>query len=132
MEEKKSWIGNYIGEALGVFLIVLFGCGVVAVAVLVGGMGDLWSIGATWGLTWGGRVGGRVYVRRALQPLGDDRAGDPARLPVETGPPVHHRADHGRFFGRSRAVDAVQRLDCEQAGNAGSCPRSTWQSAPFR
>ncbi|MEA4907350.1 MAG: aquaporin family protein [Chloroflexi bacterium] len=51
MEEPKIGLGNYIGEALGVFLIVLFGCGVVAVAVLVGGMGDLWSIGATWGLT---------------------------------------------------------------------------------
>ncbi len=51
MEEKKSWLGNYIGEAIGVYLIVLFGCGIVAVAVLVGGMGDLFSIGATWGLT---------------------------------------------------------------------------------
>lgn len=51
MEEKKSWLGNYIGEALGVYFIVLFGCGVVAVAVLLGMMGDLWSIGATWGLT---------------------------------------------------------------------------------
>jgi len=51
MEEKKSWFGNYIGEALGVFFIVLFGCGIVTVAVLVGGMGDLWSIGATWGIT---------------------------------------------------------------------------------
>jgi len=51
MEEKKSWLGNYIGEALGVFFIVLFGCGIVTVAVLVGGMGDLWSIGATWGIT---------------------------------------------------------------------------------
>ncbi len=51
MEEKKSWLGNYIGEAIGVYLIVLFGCGVVTVAVLLGAMGDLWSIGATWGLT---------------------------------------------------------------------------------
>lgn len=51
MEEKKSWLGNYIGEALGVFFIVLFGCGIVTVAVMVGGMGDLWSIGATWGIT---------------------------------------------------------------------------------
>lgn len=51
MEEKKNWLGCYIGEALGVFFIVLFGCGIVAVAVLLGMMGDLWSIGATWGLT---------------------------------------------------------------------------------
>ena len=51
MEEKKSWIGNYIGEAIGVYLIVLFGCGVVTVAVLLGAMKDLWSVGATWGLT---------------------------------------------------------------------------------
>ena len=36
MEEKKSWLGNYIGEALGVFFIVLFGCGIVTVAVMVG------------------------------------------------------------------------------------------------
>lgn len=47
----KIGIGNYIGEMIGVYLIVLFGCGVVAVAVLLGMMGDLWSIGATWGLT---------------------------------------------------------------------------------
>ena len=51
MEEPKIGLGNYIGEMLGVFLIVLFGCGIVTVAVLVGGMGDLFSIGATWGLT---------------------------------------------------------------------------------
>jgi glycerol uptake facilitator protein len=34
--EKKSWIGNYIGEALGVFLIIYFGCGVVIVAIFLG------------------------------------------------------------------------------------------------
>jgi glycerol uptake facilitator protein len=51
MDEKKNWFGSYIGEALGVFFIVFFGCGVVAVAVLLGQMADLWAVGATWGLT---------------------------------------------------------------------------------
>jgi glycerol uptake facilitator protein len=62
MEEKKSWIGNYIGEALGVFFIVFFGDGVVFVAVLLGQMSDLWSVGVTWGLA----VALAVYVGASM------------------------------------------------------------------
>lgn len=42
-EQQERWIGRYIGEALGDFLLIFFGCGIVFVAVLFGGVGDLFS-----------------------------------------------------------------------------------------
>ncbi len=50
MTGNERWFGKYIGEAFGVFLIVLFGCGVVFVAVLLGVAPDLITIGLGWGL----------------------------------------------------------------------------------
>jgi len=44
-----SWLGRYIGEALGVFLIVLFGDAVVFAAVLAGVVPDLITVGVAWG-----------------------------------------------------------------------------------
>lgn len=49
---RDTWLGRYIGEAIGVYLIVLFGCGLLCSAVLFGsgGIGDLFSAGFGWGL----------------------------------------------------------------------------------
>jgi glycerol uptake facilitator protein len=58
----RDWIGNYIGEALGVFLIVLFGDAVVFTAVLNGAMPDL----ATIGLGWGFAVAAAVWAAASL------------------------------------------------------------------
>lgn len=49
MNSDERWFGKYLGEAFGVFLIVLFGCGVVFVAVLLGVTPDLITIGIGWG-----------------------------------------------------------------------------------
>lgn len=48
--DRHPWLGHYVGEALGVFLIVLFGDAVVFVAVLFGVAPDLVTIGIGWGL----------------------------------------------------------------------------------
>lgn len=47
---RNSWLGKYIGEALGAYLIVLFGCGLLFTAVLFGVIGDFYSAGMGWGL----------------------------------------------------------------------------------
>ncbi|MDR0415343.1 MAG: aquaporin family protein [Prevotellaceae bacterium] len=39
-----------IGELLGTFVLVLFGCGSVAVAVLFGEYGSIFQVGAVWGM----------------------------------------------------------------------------------
>jgi glycerol uptake facilitator protein len=48
--EQKSWLGNYIAEAFGDFILIFFGCGIIFVAILFGGVGDLFSAGMAWGL----------------------------------------------------------------------------------
>lgn len=50
MEEKKRWIGNYIGEAIGVWAIIFFGCGLLHSAVLHGLVAGLWQASIGWGL----------------------------------------------------------------------------------
>jgi glycerol uptake facilitator protein len=47
---RESWLGKYIGEAIGVYLIVLFGCGLLFSAILFGVIGDFYSAGMGWGL----------------------------------------------------------------------------------
>ncbi|NNM96195.1 MAG: hypothetical protein HKL89_01115 [Candidatus Dormibacteraeota bacterium] len=49
----RSWLGHYMGEAAGVFLIVLFGDAVVFAAVLMGAGPDLMTIGLGWGVAVG-------------------------------------------------------------------------------
>jgi glycerol uptake facilitator protein len=49
----RDWIGHYIGEALGVFLIVFFGDAVIFVAVLLGVAPDITTIGLAWGFAVG-------------------------------------------------------------------------------
>jgi glycerol uptake facilitator len=46
---RETWVGKYIGEAIGVFLIVLFGCGLLFAAVIFGVIGDFFSAGIGWG-----------------------------------------------------------------------------------
>ncbi len=47
--QVHPWIGHYIGEALGVFLIVLFGDACVFVSVLFGDAPDVITLGIGWG-----------------------------------------------------------------------------------
>src|SRR5213082_74361 len=39
-----------IAELVGTFLLVLFGCGAVHVAVLTGELSGLWQVAVTWGV----------------------------------------------------------------------------------
>ncbi|MGB0851606.1 MAG: aquaporin, partial [Bacteroidia bacterium] len=41
---------EYLGELIGTFILVLFGCGSVAVAVLYDGFGSLLEVALIWGL----------------------------------------------------------------------------------
>lgn len=50
MDENVNWWGHYLGEAIGVFLIILFGDACVFVAVLFGVAPDLITLGLGWGL----------------------------------------------------------------------------------
>ncbi|MCA9182676.1 MAG: aquaporin, partial [Planctomycetales bacterium] len=40
----------FLSEALGTFLLVLFGCGSVHTAVLLGAQAGLWQVAIVWGL----------------------------------------------------------------------------------
>ncbi|KAA6331458.1 Glycerol uptake facilitator protein [termite gut metagenome] len=53
---------EFIGEALGTFILVLFGCGCVAVAVLFGEYNSIFQIGFVWGI--GVTLG--IYLTRHL------------------------------------------------------------------
>jgi glycerol uptake facilitator protein len=53
---------EYSGEALGTFILVLFGCGSVAVAVLYGEYNSIFQIGFVWGI--GVTLG--IYLTRHL------------------------------------------------------------------
>lgn len=53
-----------IGEALGTFILTLFGCGSVAVAVLFGDYGSIFQIAIVWGLA----VTLAIYVTRHICP----------------------------------------------------------------
>lgn len=48
--EEENWLGKYLGELIGTYLLVLFGCGVVFTAIMLGTIGDLASAGIGWGL----------------------------------------------------------------------------------
>lgn len=61
-EQQERWIGRYIGEALGDFMLIFFGCGIVFVAVLFGGVGDLFSAGMAWGFA----VALAIYVTASM------------------------------------------------------------------
>src|SRR5437762_13128282 len=41
---------TYLAEALGTFILVLFGCGAVHSAVLTGSQSGLWQVAIVWGL----------------------------------------------------------------------------------
>lgn len=43
-------IAPLIGEAVGTFMLVLFGCGVVHAAVLTGAQSGLWQVAVVWGV----------------------------------------------------------------------------------
>ncbi len=55
---------EYIGESLGTFILTLFGCGSVAVAVLFGEYTSIFQIAIVWGLA----VALAIYVTRHLCP----------------------------------------------------------------
>jgi glycerol uptake facilitator protein len=62
VEEEERWAGRYLGEAIGIFLLIFFGCGIVFVAVLYGGVGDLFSAGMAWGFA----VALAIYVTASM------------------------------------------------------------------
>src|SRR5262245_10406971 len=47
----RSLITCCSAEVLGTFILVLFGCGAVHVAVLTGSLNGLWQVGIVWGLS---------------------------------------------------------------------------------
>ena len=55
---------EYLGEFIGTFILVLFGCGSVAVAVLYGGFGSLLEVAIVWGLG----VAIAIFVTRNICP----------------------------------------------------------------
>ena len=55
---------DFIGESLGTFILTLFGCGSVAVAVLFGEYTSIFQIAIVWGLA----VALAIYVTRHLCP----------------------------------------------------------------
>ncbi|MDR1416020.1 MAG: aquaporin family protein [Prevotellaceae bacterium] len=48
--KKAEYLREFIGEALGTFILTLFGCGSVAVAVLFGEYNSIFQIGMVWGV----------------------------------------------------------------------------------
>lgn len=46
---QQSWPRRYVAELMGTFLLVLFGTGAVASAVLTGAMSGLWQVAVVWG-----------------------------------------------------------------------------------
>lgn len=56
------WIPNYVGEVLGTFLLVLFGCSAVTIAVIYGQGADLFLAG----LAWGSSVALAIWVTGSL------------------------------------------------------------------
>ncbi|MFD0712547.1 MIP/aquaporin family protein [Paenibacillus sp. GCM10027626] len=48
---RNSWLKKYAGEAVGTFLLVLFGCSAVVIAVTYGHAADLFSAGLAWGFS---------------------------------------------------------------------------------
>ena len=55
-------IKGFIGELLGTFILVLFGCGSVAVAILFGEYGSIFQIAIVWGIG----VSLAIYLTRHL------------------------------------------------------------------
>ena len=47
MEQRR--VSRYLGEVIGTFVSVLFGCVAVVIAVLFGQASDLFSAGLAWG-----------------------------------------------------------------------------------
>ena len=45
----RPLLASCLAEVLGTFLLVLFGCGAVHVAVLLGDLNGLWQVGIVWG-----------------------------------------------------------------------------------
>jgi glycerol uptake facilitator protein len=59
---RESWLGKYIGEALGVFIIVFFGCGILFGAFMWGTVPGLVDAGLAWGFA----VALAVYVGASM------------------------------------------------------------------
>ena len=46
---KNKWVGEFCAEVIGTFILVFFGCGVVATAVITGAQSGLWQVAVVWG-----------------------------------------------------------------------------------
>jgi glycerol uptake facilitator protein len=47
--DSRPLLASCLAEMLGTFMLVLFGCGAVHVAVLMGDLSGLWQVGIVWG-----------------------------------------------------------------------------------
>ncbi len=47
----RPLLASCLAEVLGTFLLILFGCGAVHVAVLMGELTGLWQVGTVWGVS---------------------------------------------------------------------------------
>src|SRR6266513_148535 len=45
-----SFLRTLLAEALGTFILILFGCGAVHAAVLTGAQSGLWQVAIVWGV----------------------------------------------------------------------------------
>jgi glycerol uptake facilitator protein len=57
----RNWLGQYINEVIGTYILILFGCGSVVVSILTGafglfGVAILWGFAVTFGVYWAGAV----------------------------------------------------------------------------
>jgi glycerol uptake facilitator protein len=57
----RNWLGQYINEVIGTYILILFGCGSVVVSILTGafglfGVAILWGFAVMFGVYWAGAV----------------------------------------------------------------------------
>jgi glycerol uptake facilitator-like aquaporin len=67
---KERWVSRFLSEVIGTFVLVLFGCAAVIIAVHFGPASDLFSAGLAWGFAVAlaiyvaGSLSGRTSTRR--------------------------------------------------------------------
>ena len=57
----------FVGELIGTFVLTLFGCGSVAVAVLFGEYGSIFQIALVWGIGYARYLLNPAFIMRAFE-----------------------------------------------------------------